>query len=156
MTGGITRQGDIEYGKYRTGKLALNHVAENSPPNSDIQVRQLRSFTQFASLDESKLYARALQKEAWSITDDAAYLTIPIPPMKPLQEGSEPVMQARSLHAELFLQRNAEWLEKHFGVTGVQGMISHEDGGTIQLRVNAEQYHEKIAPLAKETRGASR
>lgn len=108
-----------------------------------------------ASATEVALYQRAVNANAWTLHGDTAYLNIPIPPLKPLKH-SDDTLRNRTLFAELFLEKSAALLEKHFGVTNVQGNIDHEDGGTIQMRVDAAQYHEKIEARAKEKIGASR
>lgn len=142
MTRGITQQDGIKYGKYLTGKLAV------SEDNGHTTIRTSRGPVQIMSREEAELKKRVTTENAWAVHNGTAYLAIPIPPMKLLDETDGTALQARTRHAELFLERNAQWLEKHFGLEKVQGVIDHEDGGTITLQLDAKQYQEKVAPLA--------
>lgn len=143
MTGGVTQQDGIEYRKYGTKALAQPPRIERGP-------------VKVTSREEAELTNRATTEGAWAVHGNTAYLSMPIPPMKPLQEGGEPVLQARTLHAEACLERAARWLEKGFGVKDVHGIIDHEDGGSIVLQLDVQQYDEKIAPRAQARTGALR
>ncbi len=143
MTGGVTQQDGIEYGKYGTAELAQ-------------RPRTLRGNVQITSHEEVEFKKRVLNSNAWVLHNGTAYLTMPIPPMPELDETHGAALQARTLHAETRMQRAAQWLERDFNVSGVQGVISHEDGGTITLQLDAKQYEANIAPLAQQQRGALR
>lgn len=141
MTGGITQQDGIKYNKFGTRKLA---EGVSRSPRGGVRV---------LSGEELAVKNRALTQGAWEVEDGTAYLRLPIAPMKPLHEATD-VLQARTLHAEIALQRAASFIERSFAVSGVLGVIEH-DAGEMVLRLDAQQYREKIAPLQQQ-RGAAR